>query len=507
MTAPAEEVVRLSDFVSLEPRQREAWGTLLRKPFTLYGGARGGGKSWFLRFAALALALIWGAQGHEGVRIGIFCEDFPALKDRQISRAHRGRPQDRFPAWLGTWHLTDHEFRLHPEYGGAVICFRNLDDPGRYLSAEFAAIFVDELTRNPVHVFTTLIGSLRWPGIEHTPFVASSNPGSVGHVWVKDVFVDGTFALPETQNLLEAFSRESFGYVKALVTDNRHNAASYRRMLDALPERLRKAFRDGNWDNFEGQAFTQWDREVHVVPAGFEHLREARWVAGLDWGTRRGAYVLAAVLPHRIEVVADVQFSKLKARRAAVALRNITRRYPTPDVILYDDQMNQETGAARLIDDFADGHAEAYRGAPVVPQLFAAKKGPGSRNAKYLLLHDLLNWGPRQPDGTIQPWHTPRLVFQKGARYCIASIPSLQVDPDRPEEDIDSAGDDHAYDALCNIALHVQLQDHAPPRPPARGDRHPGLTREGRRRDRVPAPAPRPRLQVPRLDDLESVEL
>ena len=53
-----------------------------------------------------------------------------------------------FPEWLGTYKESNHEFTLNDELGGGVICFRNLDKPSKYLSSEFAAIAIDELTLN-----------------------------------------------------------------------------------------------------------------------------------------------------------------------------------------------------------------------------------------------------------------------------------------------------------------------------------------------------------------------
>lgn len=495
---------RLSEMVKLEQRQKDAFRMIRAKKFTLYGGARGGGKSYFLRWLALILLSDWASKGFRGVRVAIFCETFPTLKDRQMARAQRGRPEEIYPLWLGVWNNEDHEFRIHAKYGGGVVCFRNLDDPGKYLSSEFAAILVDELTRSGADIIMKLLGSLRWPGIEHTPFVASTNPGSKGHAWVKDVFIDSTFELEETKNLLTSFGKDAFGFVQAKAGDNSHNADSYLAMLRGLPDRLRSAYLEGNWDSFDGQAFTQWRREIHVVPNGIAHLSDAIWIAGLDWGYRKAAYVLAAVLPERIEVVLDVPFSKLHTKPAGMALMRLTRHLPRPSVILYDDQMDQQPFAhERLINGFRAGITEEL--GELAPTLIAASKGPGSRNMKYQLLHELLQWGPMDDDGTLAPWRAPQLVFQKRARYLGRSIPALQVDPDRPDEDIDTDGDDHGYDALMNICLHVGLRDRHQSSRTFNADAHPGMdaTRKRRRRTKTIPPLESergPLARMPRAD-------
>jgi hypothetical protein len=89
------------------------------------------------------------------VQVMLACEDYPSLKDRQIGKMAR-----EFPSWLGTMYVDHKEygrcFILAEEFGCGVICLRNLDDPAKYQSAEFASILVDELTKNDLNTFTDL---------------------------------------------------------------------------------------------------------------------------------------------------------------------------------------------------------------------------------------------------------------------------------------------------------------------------------------------------------------
>lgn len=48
---------------------------------------------------------------------------------------------------------------------------------------------------------------------------------------------------------------------------------NYVKRLNALPEKLRRAYRDGDWDLFEGQFFEEFRKDLHVIkpfqpPAG-----------------------------------------------------------------------------------------------------------------------------------------------------------------------------------------------------------------------------------------------
>jgi hypothetical protein len=193
--------------------------------YTLYGGSRGPGK-----------LLIWAEQGKVGVNVMLGCEDYPSLKDRQISKI-----ATEFPGWMGTLQASKERglgFHLHPSYGSGSILLRNLDDPAKYQSAEFAAILIDELTKNPERTFHILRGSLRWPGIEDVKFIGATNPHAC---WVRDYWIEKR--LPEEMEGLE----DQFVYVPGLPDDNPNLPPSYWDMLDTLPGALRQAWRYGDW--------------------------------------------------------------------------------------------------------------------------------------------------------------------------------------------------------------------------------------------------------------------
>lgn len=526
-------MIDFSSLVNPTPRQLEFLGTITKHPFTLYGGARGGGKSYILRWTAVFLLLRWFTQGHRGVRVGIFCETFPELKERQLSRAIRGRIEERFPLWLGKWNLEDKEFRLNDHFGGGIIAFRNLDDPAKYQSSEFAAILVDELTRNDSTVFNALRGSLRWPGIEHTPFIGATNPGGIGHAWVKDMFVDKTFhddankafIEPDERTGIVPYQRSDFAYVKALATDNPHNASSYLKMLRSLPPRLRAAFLDGNWDVFEGQAFDEWNRDVHVKENRIAHLKHWRLVVGLDWGFRKGDAVLCAIGPEGdVEVVHEIEFSKINAEDAGKAFgERWTRLGLKPDAIIYDEQMDQDTshlhkGNTTLKEQLLVGLVRHYGSFEKVPPLVPGPHAPGSRKVKYDLTHKYLRYKV-DVNNHIPPWFRPRLTVQKRCKYLIRTLPALQVDPDAPEDDVDKKSpDDHGYDALGFVLMSRVFDDTSDRDEPKKRDpnRHPGFDPKSRGRKPaatdMPAQEPEEELswnpgwEMPRQETLVEVE-
>lgn len=234
---PNEQVeeIKFSELVNFFPRQLEALSASKKFKYTLYGGSVGSGKSYFLRWALVYWLCKFATDYNlEGVRVGLFCEDYPALNDRHLSKV-----KTEFPSWLGTYNTQNHEFTLAPEYGSGVLAFRNLDDPSRYLSVEFAAIAVDEVNRNPKPTFDLLRTRLRWPNISDTKFIAACNP--IGEAWVKNLWVKRLFPSEEMEP-------QEFYFVKALPTDNPHLPQSYFTSLQSLPEAERKAYLEGDWD-------------------------------------------------------------------------------------------------------------------------------------------------------------------------------------------------------------------------------------------------------------------
>ena len=285
-----DKQVKFSELANFTDKQRKAKDMIGQFKFLLYGGAMGGGKSYWLRWALLLQLLKWAKQGHIGVRVGLFCEDYPALKDRHLSKV-----QFEFPEWLGKLNKSDNEYVLNPEFGSGVICFRNLDDVSKYQSAEFAMVAVDELTKNEQEVFTFLRTRLRWTGIEDCKFIAGTNPGDIGHGWVRKLFIDKDFDDNEKEGSL-------FGFIQALADDNPYLSKSYVKSLDSLPEEYRKAFRYGDWDVFKGQFFTNWRKQkdgkpYHVIPSYQIDKNLDEFYGDCDWGFEPDAfcYHLSAV--------------------------------------------------------------------------------------------------------------------------------------------------------------------------------------------------------------------
>lgn len=232
------EEISFTELSGFFPKQNEAKLASKRFKFTLFGGSLGSGKSRWLRWMAVYWLMdFWARYKIKGIRAGVFSEDYPSLNDRHLTKV-----KYEFPSWLGRYNESKHEFTLAPEYGSGIVAFRNLDDPEKYLSVEFAVECVDEINRNQKPVFIELRKRLRWPGIKDVKFLAGCNP--IGEAWVKNIWVKRMFP-PEEKEQYE------FVFVPALPTDNPHLPQEYYKSLESLPENQRKAMLEGNWDAFD----------------------------------------------------------------------------------------------------------------------------------------------------------------------------------------------------------------------------------------------------------------
>ena len=242
--------IKFSKLCNFTSKQWDATETADTHRFTLFGGSRGPGKSYWLRWYSLMWLLKIAAKGLRNVRVMLACEDYPSLYERQISKI-----MTEFPGWLGSYHRGRNEFILNDSYGGGVIAFRNLDKPNKYQSAEFALIAVDEITKNPERTFHILRGSNRWPGVEDTKFVAASNPEAN---WVRDYWIEHRLP-PEVEAIYPA---SEFAFVAGLPDDNPHLPLSYWRELESLPGPLKDAWRYGDWyAGVEGIVFETFGAE------------------------------------------------------------------------------------------------------------------------------------------------------------------------------------------------------------------------------------------------------
>lgn len=420
--SPAAGRINLSDLVGWTDKQQQAYDAAWQYRFLLYGGARGGGKSRFLRWIMLLLTWYWGKK-ITGLHTGLFCETYPDLENRQISKIKL-----EFPPWAGELKSTQTDglgFYLSDELGGGVIALRNLDDPSKYQSAEFGFIGIDELTKVDFRTFEILRGSLRWPGISRPGFIAATNPGGIGHLWVKQLWIDKQFP----SNL--APLKHEFHFVQSLPSDNPYLDDQYWTDLNTLSDDLREAWVYGNWDVFAGMAFPSWSRERHVIQPFVLPDWWPRWRA-IDWGSSKPFCCLWFAMDpdsNRIYVYREVYQTDLTDVRQAKIIKEST----PPNETIYATYADPSMWARKNMDDRVTTTADQYREQGVMLTRADNDRLSGKRKVDRLL--------GSLPDGS------PGIVIFSTCQNLIRTLPALPYDTINVE-DVDTKAEDHAYDAL-----------------------------------------------------------
>ena len=462
-----------TDLAHFTPRQMEAIRLLDsgKSKFVLYGGALGGGKSYFLRWYGIRRLIDLAGQGFKNCTGMLACEDYPALKDRQLVKIPR-----EFPEQLGTSHADHKEygrcFILGDQYGGGVLCFRNLDDPSKYQSSEWVFILIDELTKNIYDTFTHLRTRLRWPGLPdiECQFVGGTNPGGPGHGWVKQLWMDKKFP-PEWCSPVDY--RPTFAYVPSKATDNPHLDAAYWQSLNTLPEGVRRAFRDGDWNTFIGQAFPELSETTHgiegVPPESIPP--NAPVYCTYDWGFGKPFslgwwWVDADGREYRFSewygAHGPDEGLRLPDQDVAIGILDREIKMGFAKLSIPGDYMtavwNRTIIRGTGFDCF--NKRPDYKGGGQGPTTAEVMSTFGihftpidsKRHIKIRAFRDHL-----RPDAG----GVPKMLVYRSCESFFRTVGSLVMDKIDPE-DVDSKGEDHCYDEACHICM---MRTMAQPRP------------------------------------------
>jgi phage terminase large subunit len=258
--------MRNSELVLDAPNPKQKEFLLARSRYIAYGGARGGGKSWALRIKAIMMCL-----RYAGFKALFLRRTLPELRENHIVEM-RGMLRD-----IAAYRETDRAFNFP---NGSRLRFGYCDyekDVEQYQGQEYDCIFIDEATQFSEYQFSVLSASVRGTNDFPKRMYLSCNPGGVGHGWVKRLFIDKDYK--DTEN------PKDYTFIKALVYDNKplmESNPQYLKVLEALPERIRKAWLEGDWDVYEGQYFGEFDRDIHVLDPPFNV--EGNIYVAMDYG-------------------------------------------------------------------------------------------------------------------------------------------------------------------------------------------------------------------------------
>ncbi len=387
----------------------------------LFGGAAGGGKSFGQLVDALSYAIRY-PRSKQLVLRRTYAELEKSLIRVSLSL---------YPKEIYTYNASTHTGKFK---NGSLIDFgycATENDVFQYQSAEYDVVRFDELTHFTEFQYLYLISRIRGANGYPKQVKSSTNPGGVGHAWVKERFIDA--CEPNTVFFEKGSSRV---FLPSRLDDNlflKQADPDYEKRLLSLPDAQRRALLYGDWNIFEGQYFSEFSPDTHVCDP-FPIPKEWRKYRTIDYGLDRLACLWVAVSPEgNAFVYKELCESNLiisEAARAILARNGEDAVYATlapPDLW----NRSQETGKSKAL--LFSEHGVRFT------------KTANDRETGWLAVKELLKL---KEDGT------PRLRIFRQCSELIRCLPMLQIDPVRPSDTLNEPhAITHAPDALRGFAI------------------------------------------------------
>ena len=424
------------------PNPKQKLALLETHRYVGYGGARGGGKSWFVRWNAVLLCL-----HYPGIKVLITRKTYKELDNNHI------QPLKSLLAGAARYNQSDKRFTFP---NGSTINFgycATEGDLGQYQGAEYDVWFADEAGQFLESWLVSIDACVR--GVNGFPkrTYYTLNPGGPSHGYFKRLFIDRRFTEDEHP--------EDYVFIQALLTDNKalmQQQPDYLRALEKLPSKLREAWLYGRWDVFDGQFFEDFRidpdldlckqaqidpdtareqrRFVHVIPgfrppSGWGIYRSYDFGYGKPFSCAWWAIDYDGVLYRILELYGCTQEPNEGVKWAPDEqfrrIAEIERTHPWL--------------AGKRIDGVADPSIwDASRGESVAET--AAKHriyfepGDNQRIPGWMQVHYRLQFDDNG---------YPRMYIFDNCKAFIRTIPTLVYDPHKPE-DLDTSMEDHVAD-------------------------------------------------------------
>jgi hypothetical protein len=433
----------------------------------LYGGAAGGGKSYLLR--ALAVSLCYDIPG---LQVYLFRRTSPDL----IANHMNGYMC--FPQMLGPMVQAKQVDILYSQpieirfWNGSKIhlCHcQHEKDMYKYQGAEIHVLLVDELTHFTESIYRFLRNRVRLGGLPLTErwkarlplIVNGSNPGGIGHAWVKRSFIDMMKAY-EVKAMPPVEGGMLRQFIPARLEDNKvltDNDPSYAMRLAGLgSEALVKAMRDGDWDIVAGAAFENLSRDVHMLRSFTPPEHWTKFMC-MDWGSSKpysiGWY---CVVDDNMVLKGDSRYpDRLIGKGSVIRYRELYGWNGNPD----EGAREESWEVARKVADIEGGERLAYRVADSA--IWAKHDGPSTaerfeaelsamganpawmeqsrkdRQANYMEIRNRLSIS----DGERQGFYVT-----EDCVHFWRTVPDLQLDERAPEKGWDTGMEDHVADEV-----------------------------------------------------------
>jgi phage terminase large subunit len=379
------------------------------------------------------------------------------------------------------------------------------DDIYDFQGQEYAFILAEECTHFSEEDLTFLETCNRWtknPAIV-PKMLYTTNPGNVGHEFIKRIFVDqlfqdnerkedyafiqaygwdnvewsiGTFvrhagigplewkswSWQQQQGFLKPYVDQYYSWSDAQRFEYFVSQTDYGRKLNALKGQMRDAHLFGSWDSFVGQFFVEWNKRLHVckpfhIPSWWERF------TSFDWGFTSPACTLwHAVDPNgRVFTYREAYITK----RETTWLAKYNVKLSAGEHLRYN-----ASDPACFNPDRGPSVAEVMANAGW--QMIASDN---DRVHGWARMREYLAWEMNEAGELVRPpmWQ----IFDQDKEFPGLGCPNLirtlpaQVHDEHDPEDVNTHGEDHAPDAaryafmtrpkLSTIPIEVLPEEYA----------------------------------------------
>jgi hypothetical protein len=417
-------------------------------PEVFFGGARGGGKTD-------------GVLGKYGIKAGIYGSHFNALfcrRELPMLDDAIERSKDIYGPIRAQYNEQKKEWRFR---GGGRLRFRPLErvqDADKYQGQNVSDACIEEAGLYPdPKPIDRLQGVLRSAHGVPTQLILTGNPGGAGQNWIKQKYINPN---PRGMKILSRKLRNGqlhrYVFIPSRIEDNRlllENDPGYINRLHLVgSDQLVQAWLDGDWNAIEGAFFDRWNPNRNVIdpipiPKDWRRFRSG------DWGFAK---------PFSIgwwAVVGDdtqIRPNLILPRGALLRYREWYGCIPdqpnvgirlTAEEVGEGIKKRQKAADEDVPDGVLDPSAFAEDGGPSIAERMGLAGAWFSRadNKRIATTGAMGGWDMMRSRIKGESDDRPMIACFSTCHASMRTIPSLQHDPDRPE-DLDTEAEDHAAD-------------------------------------------------------------